>query len=299
MPRRTRKGSLLNSKQPLLFVQTPLDGATHLYGPEVKSARNPKSFVSEEQRQSSAAFSSWVTPQFDTSMQLQLPAPRGRRGISKNRSSRSVLNSSSLLSLPQLRKTSVCKFPSLSFEKHVTTPPHHPAARHGEKTNLGGVPGDKNALDPAQRGRSQSRCGVGDTERPQSIPSLREVDVEDPGVSKVTPATPLAHTGGENHGPDGTINTPAKHNHSHSGFSPPDIETPEMLQGGRIGAMRDSHLSKLHLLFPQTPLQAAPTVLVSDTPEEHYGWSWRRRQLSFLPDEGQVPNAGPPVKSSP
>ncbi|KAJ8373920.1 hypothetical protein SKAU_G00045000, partial [Synaphobranchus kaupii] len=101
-----------------------------------------------------------------------------------------------------------------------------------------------------------------------------------------TPATAPTFTDRENKGLDCTINTPVGCNQptfTDSGFTPPDIETPDMLQGDRTNsATQEARLSKLRLLFPQTPLQAPPpAVLVSDTPEEHYGKSWRRSRLSF------------------
>ncbi|XP_036375575.1 RAD9, HUS1, RAD1-interacting nuclear orphan protein 1 [Megalops cyprinoides] len=133
MPRRTRKGSLLKSKPQLLFLEPPVDGATHHYGPQVRSALNPRSFLSE-QRTSNSEHSSWVTPQFDSSMQLQCPVRRRGGGTRKSLGS-SVLDRSLLLSLPQLRKTSVCKFPPLSFEKHVAPQPRPQTSTRGDRTN--------------------------------------------------------------------------------------------------------------------------------------------------------------------
>ncbi|KAJ8249884.1 hypothetical protein COCON_G00231000 [Conger conger] len=236
MPRRAPKR---NPKQQLQFIQAPLDGASHPYGPKVRVARHPKIYLSEEQCQSSTAHS-WVTPQFDRCMMSQTLRPHTRRGVKRTCSNGSDLDSSSLLRLPRHRKASVCKFPTLSFQKQATAPARPPVARgNGGKANLGGV-------------REDNRTA-----------------------------------GGANNPPDCTISTPAGEKQppfTDGGFTPPDIETPDAVHASRTcSASRETRLSKLRLLFPSTPLQAPPPpVLVSDTPEEHYGRNWGRSQLSFL-----------------
>lgn len=207
--------------------------------------------------------------------------PHTSRGI-KGSASRSVPDSSSLLCLPRHRKATVCKFPTLSFQKRSAAPPRPPVARHGERTELGGVGEDSCTTEPVDRGPSPN-C---DTETRPSHPSVKKGTVEDSGVHKSMPATAPSNAE-RGKGLDCNINTPVGHKQpsfTDSGFTPPDIETPDALQPSRTcSATQETRLSKLRLLFPQTPLQAPPPpVLVSDTPEEHYGKNWRRSQLSFL-----------------
>ncbi|XP_064175545.1 RAD9, HUS1, RAD1-interacting nuclear orphan protein 1 [Anguilla rostrata] len=275
MPRRTQTRNP-KSKQQLQFVQAPLDGAYHPYGPKVRCARNPKIFLSEEQHQSSTAHS-WVTPQFDASMMSLALHPRRRRGTKKSCSDRSALDGGSLLSLTRHRKASVCKFPALSFEKHAAAPPRPPVARHGEKAKPGGARADERTSEPVGRGPSPN-CN---TETLRRLPSVWKGSAQDAAAFKLTPAAAVSHTG------DRTINTPVGGNRpsfTDDGFTPPDIETPDALPQSRTcGATEATCLSRLRLLFPPTPLQAPPPpVLVSDTPEEHYGKNWRRSRLSFL-----------------
>ncbi|KAG7454586.1 hypothetical protein MATL_G00261280 [Megalops atlanticus] len=288
MPRRTRKGSLLKSKPQLPFLEPPLDGATHRYGPQVRSALNPRSFLSE-QRPSSSERSSWVTPQFDSSMQLQYPIRR--RGGTRKSLGSSVLDRSLLLSLPQLRKTSVCKFPALSFKKDVAPQPHPQTSTCGERTDHPptGALQERQASGPLYRGVSPNSQDIGDNVTPKRAPSLAKGVTEEARVCRVVPTIAAAHTARETQGQDCTIVTPVRHNppDTDSGFTPPDVETPEMLPGSG-GAAGGSHLSRLRLLFPLTPLsaQSPPDVLVSDTPEQDYGLrvSRRRRRRRFLQD---------------
>ncbi|XP_061085051.1 RAD9, HUS1, RAD1-interacting nuclear orphan protein 1 [Conger conger] len=278
MPRRAPKR---NPKQQLQFIQAPLDGASHPYGPKVRVARHPKIYLSEEQCQSSTAHS-WVTPQFDRCMMSQTLRPHTRRGVKRSCSNGSDLDSSSLLRLPRHRKASVCKFPTLSFQKQATAPARPPVARgNGGKANLGGVREDNRTAGPDDRGPSSNR----NAETRASVPSLGNETVGD--ACELCPAAAASLTGGANNPPDSTISTPAGEKQppfTDGGFTPPDIETPDAVHASRTcSASRETRLSKLRLLFPSTPLQAPPPpVLVSDTPEEHYGRNWGRSQLSFL-----------------
>ncbi len=61
MPRNSHKKRLLDpNKSQLLFVEAPINGPKHEYGPQLRSAIHPKSFISEKQQRSGAPCSSWV-----------------------------------------------------------------------------------------------------------------------------------------------------------------------------------------------------------------------------------------------
>ncbi|KAJ8245262.1 hypothetical protein GJAV_G00268850 [Gymnothorax javanicus] len=285
MPRRKQKRHL-KSKGQLEFVQAPLDGAFHPYGPKVRGARNPRIFLAAEHRQSSTACS-WVAPQFDASISGDLIMCRGR-GIKKSYSSRRAVNNSSLLCLPRPRKTaSVCKFPSLSFEKHPITPPRPPFRGDREKVKLGRSLVEDCTQEPAGRGSSSNVCA----EMQPCVPSPGKGGVEGAGDFQLTPNAVVSCTNWEIEGQGHAINTPmGRMEPTCTGFTPRHVETPDMSEACRTSAGTDASLwetgiSKLRLLFPETPTQGSPPpVLVSDTPEEHYGENWRRNLLNFLSD---------------
>ncbi|XP_062860675.1 RAD9, HUS1, RAD1-interacting nuclear orphan protein 1 isoform X3 [Trichomycterus rosablanca] len=119
MPRGTRKRRLLNPlKSQLSFAEQPRIGAKHEYGPQLRSAINPRSFVSEPSRQD-LPLTTWVSPQF-TSFEVK-NVRRGGRGT-KNLFSTSTLNTTTLSILPHARKTTVCKYPSLLFKTSSSVP---------------------------------------------------------------------------------------------------------------------------------------------------------------------------------
>lgn len=67
MPRTSHKKRLLNPhKSQLLFVEAPINGPKHEYGPQLRSAIHPRSFISEKQQQSGAPYTSWVCACFAT-----------------------------------------------------------------------------------------------------------------------------------------------------------------------------------------------------------------------------------------
>ncbi|XP_029969086.1 RAD9, HUS1, RAD1-interacting nuclear orphan protein 1 [Salarias fasciatus] len=105
MPRKAKK----TAKPPLLFLEQPSSGSRLKNVPEVRAALNPKEFFSEETAGSSSALHAWVSPQFDRSAFAALPARRGRR---RCRSAASILDSCT----QPPRKTSVCRYPALSFQ---------------------------------------------------------------------------------------------------------------------------------------------------------------------------------------
>ncbi|XP_067247037.1 RAD9, HUS1, RAD1-interacting nuclear orphan protein 1 isoform X2 [Chanodichthys erythropterus] len=107
MPRTSHKKRLLNPhKSQLLFVEAPINGPKHEYGPQLRSAIHPRSFISEKQRQSGAPCTSWVSPQFNS-----IETTTVSRGKRANQAATKM----SVLGLPQTRKTRVCKYTPLSF----------------------------------------------------------------------------------------------------------------------------------------------------------------------------------------
>ncbi|KAM6984728.1 RAD9, HUS1, RAD1-interacting nuclear orphan protein 1 [Aplochiton taeniatus] len=111
MPRKSKRSLLNSQKPPLLFLEPPLDGARHQNLPQVRGALNPKSFVDDRRLNTTARFTSWVSPQFGES---QLNAHSSRQGRRKKCTSTTSIPDRSF---PLSRKVSVCQFPSLTFEK--------------------------------------------------------------------------------------------------------------------------------------------------------------------------------------
>ncbi|XP_010890916.2 RAD9, HUS1, RAD1-interacting nuclear orphan protein 1 [Esox lucius] len=296
MPRKTRTKSLLSHKPSLQFVEPPLDGARYHHVPEVRGALNPKSFLFDEQQQSSTASSSWVTPQFE---QLPPSVPRGRRGRKTCISASNILDRSSQL----LRKSSVCKFPSLSFERRSSAQP-----LRRKRADV------KNAFEFAVRGpQSVQVHEIGslsnqlDTKTPKLRTSLRERTTDRRRLSEVTPEGEASTSGrcveflttpGNVARPTkspaictavtpvSATNTPDKDNV----FSPPDVETPELHHNG-------SSSSFLRFLLPPSQPPSPPhcLILAADTPERDYGVkvTWRRRKglMRLLRDRGNLSNA--------
>ncbi|XP_056089407.1 RAD9, HUS1, RAD1-interacting nuclear orphan protein 1 isoform X2 [Rhinichthys klamathensis goyatoka] len=90
MPRTSHKKRLLNPhKSQLLFVEAPINGPKHEYGPQLRSAIHPRSFISEKQQQSGAPCTSWVSPQFNS-----LETTTVSRGKRANKAGRENLRSS-------------------------------------------------------------------------------------------------------------------------------------------------------------------------------------------------------------
>ncbi|XP_069807705.1 RAD9, HUS1, RAD1-interacting nuclear orphan protein 1 [Dendropsophus ebraccatus] len=110
-----RKRTACNPRKPrLLFLESPLEGAVHDYGPAPPRAEKTKSVPSKALEP--GASSSWVSPQFDQVVELHFPARQPRR--CRHVSSNSTVQSCGVTRGQQRaagRKPSVCKFPSLSF----------------------------------------------------------------------------------------------------------------------------------------------------------------------------------------
>ncbi|XP_046878702.1 RAD9, HUS1, RAD1-interacting nuclear orphan protein 1 [Hypomesus transpacificus] len=295
--RKSRKKSLL--KSPLLFLEPPLDGARYYDVPQVQAALNPKSFVSEEERQSNTALTSWVSPQFDQVQISAVPPRRGRRA----KPATSMLDRSSQLS----RKSTVCKFPSLSFENKTTSQDHqqkHAPGNKKKETVVGG------------RGVQQTSQHVQksppDTETPKCPPFLRKRTTKGSSLSRYTTngiastscrvledqINPAEHIIAKQHNnPSCSSMNPGSENRQtprmSNVFTPPDIETPELHQGGHSGPSTAFLDLLIHPSQPATPLHRQTLeTLVGDTPERDYGVkvTWRRRQglMKLLKERGKL-----------
>ncbi|XP_062339125.1 RAD9, HUS1, RAD1-interacting nuclear orphan protein 1 [Osmerus eperlanus] len=298
-PRKSRKKSLL--KSPLLFLEPPLDGARYYDVPQVQAALNPKSFASEEERQSNTALTSWVSPQFD---QVQISAVPPRRGR-KAKPATSMLDRSSQLS----RKSSVCKFPSLSFENKTTSQDHQQKHAPGnKKKNTETVVGGR----VVQQTSRQVQKSLPDTETPKCRPFLRKRTTKGSSLSRymthgiastscrgledqINPADHI--TAKQQNNPSCSSMTPGSENRytpsMSNVFTPPDIETPELHQGGHSGPSTAFLDLLIHPSQPATPLHRQTLeTLVGDTPEREYGVkvTWRRRQglMKLLKERGKL-----------
>ncbi|KAM9334576.1 RAD9, HUS1, RAD1-interacting nuclear orphan protein 1 [Symphorus nematophorus] len=287
MPRKAIK----TERPPLRFLERPVGGARLQNVPEVRAALNPKEFFTEEREHNNSALNSWVSPQFDSSTAAAPPVRRGRR---KCQSATSILDSCSQLS----RKTSVCKFPSLTFQTRSRDQSHQPkstctkkAAERAVVSEAGNQP-----RGSCQIKRTASSAPYSDTPKRQ-MTSIRKrnverfsdgaasssrcsVRLETPSV-KVTERIPA----------DGA-STPAANEFSISVGPPPDVDTPEVKQEESGGP---SSSSLLHLLLPQSctpPCNEPPDILVADTPERDYGVkvTWRRRRglMLLLKERGHL-----------
>lgn len=104
----------------LIFLESPQKGSIHEYGTAPPKAENPICVPTKALGDN--ASTSWVSPQFDQTVELHFPARRRLRHTSSNTTlqSRPGDTSRNALRLPT-RKQSVCKFPSLSFTSQNTT----------------------------------------------------------------------------------------------------------------------------------------------------------------------------------
>ncbi|XP_076862469.1 RAD9, HUS1, RAD1-interacting nuclear orphan protein 1 [Brachyhypopomus gauderio] len=289
MPRSSRKRNLLNSqKSQLLFVEQPRNGPRHDYGPQLRSAINPRSFVPQQSRPA-VTVSSWVSPQFETTTVIQ-----GKKGRKKNLLS---TNTSSHLSLPAVKKTTACKYPALSFEASKLVPQRCPKTLHNERTTM---------------------CGAGTPEiRPARGDHAKALfsDKQDEVSAKTSIPTPSFSTRGEKSGDTaikfgssevlktpggftgrkrrtlGLVHAPCSKGCGTS-LTPPQVDTPEMPHGDCSPSP-----NIFQLLFsinqPKTPPRSQDLdLLVKDTPERDYGLkvTWRRRKtlMKLLRDRGQL-----------
>ncbi|XP_067283373.1 RAD9, HUS1, RAD1-interacting nuclear orphan protein 1 isoform X2 [Pseudorasbora parva] len=276
MPRTSTKKRLLNPhKSQLLFVEAPINGPKHEYGPQLRSAIHPRSFISEKQQQSGAPCTLWVSPQFNSIETTTVS--RGGRGKRANQMGTKISNKVSVLGLPQTRKTRVCKYTPLSFE--ATT-------------------GHENLCENLRSSRTKDdRLVSSDSHRKELQETSRRTRkvVERRMAARVTSAS-SRHTDVSKNPPfcknGNGINKDSIHTPNTSTIpEPPNVETPE------IPHFSSTSTNVQHLLFSPnqtiTPPRAENTsILVKDTPERDYGLrvTWRRRKglMKLLIDKGQL-----------
>lgn len=214
-----------------------------------------------------------------------------RRGRRKDHSVTSVLDSCSQLS----RKTSVCKFPSLSFASRSRDEPHQPKRTLKKNaTESTVVPGAGNQpLGSCQIKRAVHSAQNLDTPKRKSA-SIRKKNVKThtEGAASssrcLDESAPIQVTAKSRITAD-CASTPASTELSEtdvsSVFAPPDVDTPKVIHEGSICP---SSSSSAHWLLAQPctpPCNQPPELCVADTPERDYGLkvTWRRRtDLMFL-----------------
>ncbi|XP_051976881.1 RAD9, HUS1, RAD1-interacting nuclear orphan protein 1-like [Xyrauchen texanus] len=300
MPRTLRKKRLVNPhKSQLLFIEGPINGPKHDYGPQLRSAIHPRTFVSEKQRQNDALCTSWVSPQFNS-----LETKAVSRGRKIQMTTRCISNSTSVLSLPQQhRKTTVCKYPPLSFEESMPVAQQQCKNLH-TKTALRVTKKVERLQNKSYRLVSSDNRKETLAETPRRIPSIqRGVDrmtatrVERSTKSRHTAVSKKMHFHPNSRGAtEGYIHTPLSNGsqtpNTSSVPAPPNVETPEMAH-----CSSTSSPDVLHILFPQSQPKTPPhtlntSILVKDTPEKDYGLkvTWRRRKalMKLLINKGQL-----------
>lgn len=287
MPRKASK----TEKPPLLFLERSLCGARLQNVPEVRAALNPKDFFAETHANSSA-LSSWVSPQFDSSIAA---APLVRRGRRKCHSATSILDTCSQLS----RKTTVCKFPSLSFQTRSRGQSHQLKSTRTKKATESAVVSDVGNQPQGKSKRAISSAHSIDTPKrqPTSIKRRNVKRFSDGAASSSRcldqPETPSAQVAeGCRISSDGASTpAPIELNTSEvSSIGPaPDVDTPKVIQEG------SSCPSATSLLLPQSctpPCNQPSDILVANTPERDYGVkvTWRRRRglMLLLQERGHL-----------
>uniref|UniRef100_A0A672S308 RAD9, HUS1, RAD1-interacting nuclear orphan protein 1-like n=1 Tax=Sinocyclocheilus grahami TaxID=75366 RepID=A0A672S308_SINGR len=259
MPRNSHKKRLLNpNKSQLLFVEAPISGPKHKYGPQLRSAIHPKSFISEKQQPSGAPCTSWVCA-----------CGRGRRN---NQMATRISNKAPVLGFPQTRRANGCKYIPLSFE--ATTA--NISSSRTKNDRLVSSDGHSKQLRETPRRTRFPRKGVERRMATRVISTSRRSE-----VSKNVQFHKNGTTRDSVHTPN-TSSVP----------EPPNVEMPEM---PHCSSTSPSNVQ--HLLFPPNQAKTPPrtensSVLVMDTPEKDYGLrvTWRRRKglMKLLIDRGQL-----------
>ena len=220
-----------------------------------------------------------VSPQFETSL---LAAPPARRGRRKCQSATSILDRCSQVS----RKSSVCKFPTLSFQTRSRD--HQPKSTRAKKaTESAAVPDEGNQPHRSCRiKKAVSNAQHVQTPKRQSA-SIRKKKVEGFSDSAASSsrsvdqaeASPIR---GEKCTIPANALTPDSTEFSSLGPAP-DVDTPKLIQEGSSCPSSPS----VHVLVAQScspPSNQPPDILVADTPERDYGLkvTWRRRKDVML-----------------
>ncbi|XP_056133828.1 RAD9, HUS1, RAD1-interacting nuclear orphan protein 1 isoform X2 [Lampris incognitus] len=253
MPRKSRK-----TKPPLLFLEPPLGGTRLQNEPEVRAALNPKSFITEEQMHNSRTRNSWVVSQFD-----HVAAASVRRGRRKYQSATSILDRCTDLS----KKTSVCKFPSLTFQRRERDQSHQPKHTLRKKASDSSFLSDSvnQQQESSSLNRTVSHRSVYRQDAHKRVSSsVRVKNAEDSELPACVAST--------------------------SGHLDP-LEVPAVCETGGcvIPAFSPSTPPSTESQPSTPPHNQAPVVLVADTPEKDYGVkvTWRRRRgLMMLLKEG-------------
>ncbi|XP_059360846.1 RAD9, HUS1, RAD1-interacting nuclear orphan protein 1-like [Carassius carassius] len=280
MPRNSHKKRLLNPhKSQLLFVEAPINGPKHEYGPQLRSAIQPKTFISEKPQQSGAPCTSWVSPEFN-SLETTTVSERGRARKNNTRPMR-ISNKVPDLGFPQPRRAKGCKYIPLSFE--ATT-----AGSQHQRENFSSTQ-TKNDRHVSSDGHSKEcRETPRRTHFPRKGVKMRMAThvISTSRRSKVLENLQILKN--LNRTSKDSVHTP----NTSLVPEPPNIETPEMPH-----CSSTSPSSVQHLLFPPNQAKSPPytedtSVLVKDTPEEDYGLrvTWRRRKglMKLLIDRGQL-----------
>ncbi|XP_042367007.1 RAD9, HUS1, RAD1-interacting nuclear orphan protein 1 [Plectropomus leopardus] len=291
-----RKRARKTDKSPLRFLERPLCGARLQNVPEVRAALNPREYFTEtqnqNQNQNSSALNSWVSPQFDSTVAA---APLPRRGRRKCHSTTSIIHSCSQLS----RKTSVCRFPSLSFQTRSRDHSHQPKSTRTKKSAASTVVSDAGNQPQGSGQIRRTVSSAQDSDTPKRQPtSIRKRNVErlsDCAASSSRcldqPETPSIQAAEKYRISADGVSTPVSTEFC-SVSPPPDVDTPTVIQEG------SPSLSSLHWLLAQPctpPCNQPPDILVADTPERDYGVkvTWRRRRglMMLLKERGHLSDA--------
>ncbi|XP_043093856.1 RAD9, HUS1, RAD1-interacting nuclear orphan protein 1 [Puntigrus tetrazona] len=275
MPRNSRKKRLLNpNKSQLLFVEVPINGPKHEYGPQLRSAIHPKSFMSEKQQRSGT---SWVSSQFNSLETTTVS--RGGRGRRNNQMATRISNKAPILGFPQTRRAKGSKYTTLSFQATTAGSQHQSENFSYSRTkNDRLVSSDSHSKELRETSRRTRlpRKGVEKRTATCVISTSRHSE-----VSKNV----QIHKNGTTKDPVHILNTSSVTEHL-------NVEMPEM---PHCSCPSPSNVQ--HLLFPPNQAKTPPrtensSILVMDTPEKDYGLkvTWRRRKglMKLLIDRGQL-----------
>lgn len=206
---------------------------------------------------------------------------RGRRGQA---STTSILSAHSQISS---RKSSVCKFPPLTFEGRNQNQPKRTLRKRPPQ-----CPGASDKGKEPERLRPKKTSGANEQETPsRKVHSVRRRNAASCSDGEASCSRSLKHpgapatlvVGGQTEG--GVTPPPGESSNSKViSFGPvPDVDTPNLLQetfGDPVPAFL-----RLFLPRPVTPPEhRQPDVLVPNTPERDYGLkvTWRRRTSLML-----------------
>ncbi|XP_072528797.1 RAD9, HUS1, RAD1-interacting nuclear orphan protein 1 [Salminus brasiliensis] len=301
MPRQTRKMRLLNpQKCHLLFVEQPRNGPKHDYGQQLRSAVNPKTFVSDEPPRQNAAASYWVCPQF-TSLE-DIAVRQGGRRRKKNQLPTNTMNITSVLSLHQARKTTACKYSSLSFGTRASVPQrYHDTV--SKKTVL--------CTEKTSKLKDTMHSQGDRTGSPINQNKVL-TETRTPSVTSRGQKTAISETAVKPYGTSECVKTPfgftleklrtlrSVHMSTSKEKDTQDTSTVFALSPRGTAEIPDGvqclSSSILSLLFspnlPETPSTQNLSMLVKDSPERDYGLkvTWRRRKnlMKCLLERGQL-----------